>query len=369
MFNGDVLSDVDLSALARSARSQTAAWATIFLTPVDDPRRYGLVELRADGSVESFLEKPGEWEGTALINAGVYVLEHEVLGTIPRGRLFSNRARRLPAPRPGGLAVRLCGSRLLARHRHSRKLSAGALRYSRPVGQHHGRRRVGRAYLYVAPSAEVDAGARVVPPYYIADGVRVAAGARGRTTCRARRRHRARRRGLSARIRRAGGCLDGRPRPIARSVVVRWSSIGAGTQLNGAVLGEDCAVGAGNRLGAAFACTPRRRSPTTPSSAWTDARPGGDDDPRQIFKAYDIRGLYPQELDEDAAERIGCALAQQWARARSARDGPAAVVRRPARGVRRRRRRRRRRYRRLRSRADRDGLLRRGRHAGSTAAP
>jgi phosphomannomutase len=33
--------------------------------------------------------------------------------------------------------------------------------------------------------------------------------------------------------------------------------------------------------------------------------------PDGIFKAYDIRGLYPQELDEDAAERIGCALAQQ----------------------------------------------------------
>jgi phosphomannomutase len=35
--------------------------------------------------------------------------------------------------------------------------------------------------------------------------------------------------------------------------------------------------------------------------------------PGGIFKAYDVRGLYPQELDEDAAERIGCALAQQLA--------------------------------------------------------
>jgi phosphomannomutase len=33
--------------------------------------------------------------------------------------------------------------------------------------------------------------------------------------------------------------------------------------------------------------------------------------PDGIFKAYDIRGLYPEELDEAAAERIGCALAQQ----------------------------------------------------------
>jgi phosphomannomutase len=33
--------------------------------------------------------------------------------------------------------------------------------------------------------------------------------------------------------------------------------------------------------------------------------------PDHIFKAYDVRGLYPQELDEEVAERIGCALAQQ----------------------------------------------------------
>ena len=43
---------------------------TIFLTPVDDPRRYGLVELREDGAVASFLEKPGEWEGTAADQRG-----------------------------------------------------------------------------------------------------------------------------------------------------------------------------------------------------------------------------------------------------------------------------------------------------------
>ncbi|HQJ26524.1 MAG TPA: phosphomannomutase/phosphoglucomutase [Thermoleophilia bacterium] len=33
--------------------------------------------------------------------------------------------------------------------------------------------------------------------------------------------------------------------------------------------------------------------------------------PDGIFKTYDVRGLYPEELDEAAAERIGCALAQQ----------------------------------------------------------
>ena len=70
VFNGDVLSDVDLSALMR-LHGEKGGMGTIFLTPVADPRRYGLVELRDDGSVASFVEKPGEHEGTALINAGV----------------------------------------------------------------------------------------------------------------------------------------------------------------------------------------------------------------------------------------------------------------------------------------------------------
>ena len=40
VFNGDVLSDVDLSALA-AAHAASGTTGTIFLTPVDDPRRYG----------------------------------------------------------------------------------------------------------------------------------------------------------------------------------------------------------------------------------------------------------------------------------------------------------------------------------------
>ncbi len=35
--------------------------------------------------------------------------------------------------------------------------------------------------------------------------------------------------------------------------------------------------------------------------------------PQSIFKAYDVRGVYPDELDEATAERIGYALAQQLA--------------------------------------------------------
>ena len=151
---------------------------TIFLTPVEDPRRYGLVELRDDGSVASFVEKPGEWEGTALINAGVYVLEPEVLEMVPRGRLFSIERGVFPKlARRGSLYG-------YVDHGYWRDIGTpeSYLQAHFDIlerrGQHVGRRRAGRAYLYVAPTAEIDPTAHVVPPCYIADGVRIGAGAR-----------------------------------------------------------------------------------------------------------------------------------------------------------------------------------------------
>jgi len=79
MLNGDVLTDIDLSAeLAQHER--TGARATIALIEVEDPSAYGLVTLGDDRTVTEFLEKPSADEvATNLINAGVYVLEHSIL--------------------------------------------------------------------------------------------------------------------------------------------------------------------------------------------------------------------------------------------------------------------------------------------------
>ena len=88
-LNGDSLREADLAALVGFHRS-TGAKATILLTPVADPRRYGLVRIAGDGRVESFLEKPRPEEiDTDLINAGFYVLEPEVLDLVPSGRAVS----------------------------------------------------------------------------------------------------------------------------------------------------------------------------------------------------------------------------------------------------------------------------------------
>ena len=74
-LNGDSLRETDLDALVAFHRERSAR-ATILLTPVEDPTRYGLVRVNGDGRVVSFLEKPRPEEiDTNLINAGLYVLD------------------------------------------------------------------------------------------------------------------------------------------------------------------------------------------------------------------------------------------------------------------------------------------------------
>jgi mannose-1-phosphate guanylyltransferase len=90
MLNGDVLTDIDLTA-ALEQHQRTGARATLALVAVEDPSAYGLVRCNGDCSVREFVEKPGpEHIGTNLINAGAYILEREVLDSMaPAGTNIS----------------------------------------------------------------------------------------------------------------------------------------------------------------------------------------------------------------------------------------------------------------------------------------
>jgi NDP-sugar pyrophosphorylase family protein len=83
VFNGDVLTQLDLGAVLRLHRERGAK-ATIVLTPVDNPTAYGLVETDSNGNITRFLEKPAADEITTnRINAGIYVLEPDTFDRIP----------------------------------------------------------------------------------------------------------------------------------------------------------------------------------------------------------------------------------------------------------------------------------------------
>ena len=55
---------------------------------VEDSSRYGSVEVSNDGRVQTFLEK-SPLKQPGLINAGIYLLERNVLKQIPEGKMIS----------------------------------------------------------------------------------------------------------------------------------------------------------------------------------------------------------------------------------------------------------------------------------------
>jgi mannose-1-phosphate guanylyltransferase len=80
-LNGDVLTDLDLTALLR-VHAERGASATLGLHPVEDSSAYGLVHSGPEGAVLAFHEKTGE-AVPGEINAGMYALERSVLELIP----------------------------------------------------------------------------------------------------------------------------------------------------------------------------------------------------------------------------------------------------------------------------------------------
>ena len=97
VLNGDVLTDLDITAMVAGHRA-AGAEATLALTEVDDPSRYGVVPTDAEGRVLGFVEKPDAASAPSRwINAGTYVLEPSILERIPAGRRVSIEREVFPA--------------------------------------------------------------------------------------------------------------------------------------------------------------------------------------------------------------------------------------------------------------------------------
>ncbi len=89
VVNGDVITDSSVQEIVKFHRA-SGAEATIMLTPVEDPSRFGVVVSDPDGKVRQFVEKPPKDEApTNLVNAGTYVLEPKFLERIQPGRRVS----------------------------------------------------------------------------------------------------------------------------------------------------------------------------------------------------------------------------------------------------------------------------------------
>nr|WP_203675049.1 MULTISPECIES: NDP-sugar synthase [unclassified Streptomyces] len=97
IFNGDILTGLDIRALVENHRT-TGADVSLHLTKVADPRAFGLVPTDPSGRVTAFLEKPQTPEEivTDQINAGAYVFNRSVIDSIPAGRPVSVERETFP---------------------------------------------------------------------------------------------------------------------------------------------------------------------------------------------------------------------------------------------------------------------------------
>jgi mannose-1-phosphate guanylyltransferase len=248
-LNGDSLREADLTELVRFHRG-TGAKATILLTPVADPSRYGLVRIATDGRVETFLEKPRPEEiDTDLINAGLYVLEPEVLDLVPEGRAVSIEREVFPRLAEEGsvYGTALPGYWLdvgtpesyLQAHRDVLERS-----FRTAVGD-----ALGHDFTLVHPSAQVHPEARLIPPVYVGPGAVVERGARvGSLAVLAE----GSRLGAGSSIENAvvGARVDvGASCVVAGSIVGDGAQIGAGCAIRSlAVVGPGASIGAENEL-------------------------------------------------------------------------------------------------------------------------
>ncbi len=178
VFNGDVLTEIDLADVLRLHRERKAK-ATIVLTPVDNPSAYGLVETDAAGNVLRFVEKPDPSQITTnLINAGIYVLEPDTFDRIPANEPYSIERAYFPSLVERGetfvaypyrgywldigtpASYRQVHRDIMDGHFAAAPFSAG-----------------GGDRIAIVPTAQVDPAATITAPCFIDRGARVAAGA------------------------------------------------------------------------------------------------------------------------------------------------------------------------------------------------
>ena len=227
MLNGDVLTDIDLSAQI-AQHEATGAKATLALVGVEDPSAYGLVMLDQDRSVSAFVEKPSsDSVGGNLISAGAYVLERDILELVPPDRNVSIEREVWP---------RLVGSGLYGYPAEGYWIDIGTparyLQGTFDILEGNVRSafsdRFGSECL-VVDGAEVSG--RVIAPALLERGVRIAHGAQ-----------------VGGLVVLAQDVSVGAGSTIERAVVLEGSEIGEDCELRDCVVAQGCRVGSGTSI-------------------------------------------------------------------------------------------------------------------------
>jgi mannose-1-phosphate guanylyltransferase len=231
VLNGDVLCDLDLTALMEMHGSREAR-ATIALYPVSDPAGYGLVRRRDDGEITEFLEKPDSAEvDTDEINAGVYLLERSVLEEIPPDREVSIEREVFPKLVGNGLfGLRLDGYWMdIGTPERFLQATWDILerRLTTVTGE-----RLDQRGLLIEDGAEASEEAEIEPPALIGTGARIAPGA-----------------AVGPRVVLGPGCALEEKASVRGSVLLDGCRVGEGAQVTDAILSARVAIAPGAGVG------------------------------------------------------------------------------------------------------------------------
>jgi mannose-1-phosphate guanylyltransferase len=211
-LNGDVLTDLDLTALLR-AHAERVARATIALHPVEDSSAFGLVHSGEEGEVLAFLEKTGE-AAPGEVNAGMYVLERPVLDLIPAGESVSIERDVFPRLVGEGLHGLLLDGYWMDIGTPERYLQAS---WDILEGRVRTRVEPTAPGVAVAADAEVAADATIGPRAVLAPGCRIGAGAEVRESVL------------------LDGCEVGEGARVSGSILSPGATVPPGAQVEGAV--------------------------------------------------------------------------------------------------------------------------------------
>jgi len=215
-LNGDVLADLDLSALLRTHEERDAR-ASIGLSPVEDSSAYGLVSCDEEGWVLEFLEKTGETV-PGEINAGAYVLERSVLDLVPAGRAVSIEREVFPRLVGDGLCGLLLEGYWMDIGTPERYLQASWDILEQRVET---QVRPTAPGLLIGADATIDEEASVGPRAVVAGGCRVSRGAEVEDSVL------------------LDGCTVGRDALVRGSILAPGAEVEPGAQLVDAVIGRD----------------------------------------------------------------------------------------------------------------------------------
>jgi mannose-1-phosphate guanylyltransferase len=223
MLNGDVLTDLDLTAQI-AQHEASGARATLALTPVEDPSAYGLVRLTPGNEVTEFVEKPSADQiDTNNISAGAYVLERSVLELLAPGKPASIERDVFPRLVGNGLYGYVGEGYWMDIGTPDRYLQ-GTFDILEGTVATEVAARMGSGFAAVAD--DVESAGRIIPSALVESGCRIGAHSQ-----------------VGGRVVLERGVTVGEHTTVERAVVLEGATIGANCHLSGCIVGAGVTIG------------------------------------------------------------------------------------------------------------------------------